>query len=301
MENQQVIDDVMIDVSIVLAVYNEELSLKKELEIIKKTMDSSSYSYEVIVVDDASTDKTPEILSQYNWVKSIRHPVNKGSGGARKTGTLASKGELVVWSDVDLTYPNHLIPKLVDELVHKGYDQVVGARRVEAGSMQFLRRPAKWLIRKLAIVLSGTNIPDLNSGLRVIKKGIALKYLHLLPMGFSCVSTITLAFLCNGYTVGYYPIDYKERVGRSKFHPVKDTYLYLIQVVRMVMFFNPLKIFLPLSIFFCLLGVATSTYNIGRTGGVQQIDIIIILFGMLIGLLGLLADLIVVQNNNRNP
>ena len=122
------------------------------------------------------------------------------------------------------------------------------ARRSEAGTYRLLRVPAKWAIRKLAAYLTSTDIPDLNSGLRAFKRSVAQPYLRLLPPGFSCVTTITLAFLSNGHGVKYVPIDYFKRAGRSKFHPFKDAYNYIIQVLRMVMYFNPLRVLMPVGV-----------------------------------------------------
>ena len=105
--------------------------------------------------------------------------------------------------------------------------------------------PAKWFVRKLAERLTNADIPDLNSGLRAFRRPVALPYLKLLPPGFSCVTTITLAFLSNGHEVRYIPIDYAKRAGRSKFHFFSDAYRYVLQVLRMVMYFNPLKVLMP--------------------------------------------------------
>jgi hypothetical protein len=154
---------------------------------------------------------------------------------------------VVVWTDADLTYPNERIPELVGEL-DDTYDQVVGARRSEAGTYKLLRVPAKWAIRKLAAYLTNTEIPDLNSGLRVFKRTVAAPYLRLLPSGFSCVTTITLAFLSNGHPIRYVPVDYFKRAGRSKFHPFRDAYNYLLQILRMVMYFNPLRVLMPVGL-----------------------------------------------------
>ena len=282
-------------VSIVLAVYNEEDSLVQELQTIHQAMEQVGYAYEIIVVDDGSTDRTPQILRDFSWIKIITHHRNRGSDAARKTGTLAARGEIVVWSDVDLTYPNHMIPDLVERMKEQGYDQVVGARHAEKGTLRLLRVPAKYLIRRLACFLANAEIPDLNSGLRAFRRDIALRYIDLLPPGFSCVTTITLAFLCNGYSVGYLPIQYQARVGKSKFHPIRDTYRYAMQVTRMVMCFEPLRIFLPISLLFVLAGILSSSINYTRKGTFQEMDIIILLVGVLVGVLGLLADLIVLQ------
>lgn len=286
----------LVKVSIVLPVYNEAESILQELEIIKRTMDASSYAYEVIVVDDCSTDRTYELIKDISWIKLIRHPYNKGAGASRRIGTLNATGNVAVWTDIDMTYPNHLIPQLIDYLIDNNFDQVIGMRTSEQGTKKILRIPVKWSIQKLASFLAGSKILDLNSGFRVFKRDVAKKFLHLLPDGFSCASTITLSFLCNGYTVGYYPIEYRKRIGTSKFHPLKDSYNYLIQVIRTITFFNPIKIFIPISLMVFLLGVCTSIRNLIVTKGLQQIDIILFIFSFLIFTLGLLADLIVQQS-----
>jgi polyisoprenyl-phosphate glycosyltransferase len=154
---------------------------------------------------------------------------------------------VVVWTDADMTYPNERIPELVGYL-DDTYQQVVGARTSEAGSYKLLRVPAKWAIRRLASWLANQPIPDLNSGLRVFRRRVAEPYLRLLPSGFSCVTTITLAFLCNGHPIRYVPVEYFRRAGRSKFHPLRDAYNYLLQVVRMVMYFNPLRVLMPVGL-----------------------------------------------------
>ena len=149
-----------------------------------------------------------------------------------------------MWTDVDMTYPNDEIPMMVKEL--DGYDHIVGARRTEEGTQRFLRVPAKWFIRKLASYLTDTDIPDLNSGLRAFRRDVAMQYVHHLPAGFSCVTTLTMSFLANGYSIKYVPIDYSPAAGTSKFHWWRDTKRYLLQVVRMSLSYNPLRVFLPL-------------------------------------------------------
>ncbi len=283
------------DVSVVLAAFNEAHCIRQELDIVCEAMEASRFSYEVLVIDDGSEDATAQIVEEYDQasVRLIRHRRNQGSGAARKTGTLAARGQFVVWSDVDLTYPNARIPDLVQHLINMDADQVVGARDSERGTMKLLRVPAKFLIRRLACFLTGTHIPDLNSGLRVFRRSVGMQYVDLLPKGFSCVTTITLAFLCNGYSVEYMPIHYAKRAGKSKFHPLKDTYRYITQVARMVTYFEPLKVFLPLSIGLVCLGALSSAANVWRSGSMQEMDLVIALAGFLLGALGLIADLFV--------
>jgi glycosyltransferase involved in cell wall biosynthesis len=281
------------EVSVVLPCYNERNHVEQEVKRIRAALEAAGMSYELICVDDGSTDGTREVLASIPAIRTILFPRNQGSGTARRIGTQEARGRVVVWTDADMTYPNELIPDLVREL-DANYDQVVGARKTEAGTYKFFRVPAKWAIRRLAAYLTNTPIPDLNSGLRAFKRDVAKPYLRLLPPGFSCVTTITLAFLSNGHPIKYVPIDYFKRAGSSKFHPFKDAYNYIIQVLRMVMYFNPLRVLMPVAL--TLLGgtfvklvwdlvahpfrVATNTVLLGVTG-------------LVIACLALLADLVV--------
>ena len=234
-------------VSVVLPCFNERDHVELEVKRIRAALEAAAMTYELICVDDGSTDGTREVLQTMAGIRAILLPRNQGSGTARRIGTQQAKGKVVVWTDADMTYPNELIPELVNQL-EDPWDQVVGARKTEAGTYKLFRVPAKWAIRKLAAYLTNTEIPDLNSGLRAFKRSVALPYLRLLPPGFSCVTTITLAFLSNGHPIKYVPIDYYKRAGRSKFHPFKDAYNYIIQVLRMVMYFNPLRVLMPVAL-----------------------------------------------------
>jgi len=235
------------DVSVVLPCFNERDHVELEVKRIRAALEGAGLRYEVICVDDGSTDGTREVLQSIGGIRVILLPRNQGSGTARRIGTQQARGRVVVWTDADLTYLNERIPELVAEL-DDTYQQVVGARISEAGSYKLLRVPAKWAIRKLAAYLTATDIPDLNSGLRVFNRNVAQPYLRLLPAGFSCVTTITLAFLSNGHPIKYVPVDYAKRAGRSKFHPLKDAYNYILQVLRMVMYFNPLRVLMPVGL-----------------------------------------------------
>jgi polyisoprenyl-phosphate glycosyltransferase len=235
------------EVSVVLPCYNERDHVEQEIKRIRAAFEAAGMTYELICIDDGSTDGTREVLERIPDLKLILFQRNQGSGTARRIGTQEARGQVVVWTDADMTYPNELLPELVRGL-DDSFDQVVGARRSEAGTYKFFRVPAKWAIRRLASYLTNSAIPDLNSGMRVFKRSVAAPYLRLLPPGFSCVTTITLAFLSNGHQIRYVPIDYAKRSGRSKFHPLKDAYNYMLQVLRMVMYFNPLRVLMPVAL-----------------------------------------------------
>src|SRR5438552_4020024 len=292
-------DEALIDVSIVLPVYNERGHLQDEIDRIRAAMEASPYSFEIIVVDDGSTDGSGDALMNISGIRLIRFARNRGSGSARKAGTRAARGRVVVWTDVDMTYPNGEIPRLVKEL--EGQDQVVGARTSEQGTVRALRVPAKWFIRKLASYLTETNIPDLNSGLRAFRRDVALQFLHLLPAGFSCVTTMTMTFLANGYSVKFVPIDYAPRAGSSKFHWWTDTRRYLRQVVRMILLYNPLKVFMPIGLTLVGVGGIKLIYDLFDKDFRVATNTIVLLFtALLVMAIGLLSDAMVQLTKPRD-
>lgn len=286
--------DAELDVSVVLPAYNEEGHIRAEVDRITAALKDSSYDFEILVIDDGSTDGTAAAVEGMPFVRLLRFPVNRGSGTARRIGSKEARGRYIAWTDADMTYPNERIPEFVDHLEGGHADQVVGARTSEAGTMKALRVPAKWTIKRLAEYLSATKIPDLNSGLRVFKADAARPYLKLLPPGFSCVTTIHLAFLANGLVVDYLPISYRERAGESHFHPIKDAYRYILQILRMITFFEPLRVFAPVSLILLLVGTGKFVYDqFVDTFSIASNTLLMLLGGLILFAVGMLADLIV--------
>ena len=287
------------DVSVVLPIYNERGHLRAEIDRIVAALEQSEYSFEIVVVDDGSDDGSQHDLPLIEGIRLIRHATNRGSGAARRTGTTAARGRIVVWTDVDMTYPNDEIPELVKSL--DGYDHVVGARRTEEGTHRLFRVPAKWFIRKFASYLTETDIKDLNSGLRAFRRDVAMQYVHHLPKGFSCVTTLTMSFLSNGYSVHYVPIDYFPRAGTSKFHWWRDTKRYLLQVVRMALSYNPLKVFLPIGLLLLTIGLGKLVFDwIDKDFRLAANTLLILMSGLQAVTVGLLADLIVRATKERS-
>lgn len=286
-------------VTIVLPCYNEEDHVVDEVKRICAAMDGSGYGYELLAVDDASTDTTLERLRDvqelHPHMRVVAFGHNGGAGTVRRIGSRRARGEFVVWTDADMSYPNDRIPELVAMLeAAPEIDQIVGARAQEMGSHKALRVPAKWAIRKIAEKLTNTRIPDLNSGLRVFRRDVALPYLRLLPPGFSCVTTITLAFLSNQHPIRYVPIEYATRAGTSKFRFVRDAYRYILQVLRMVMYFHPLKVLMPPALVLLSLGAGKFVFDQVRNPLYMPNNTVMILMtGLLIAAIALLADLIV--------
>jgi glycosyltransferase involved in cell wall biosynthesis len=287
-------------VTVLLPAYNEAIAIERVLREVVEALAEEPGSCEILVVDDGSTDETAELAEAFAgncWqcpVRVIRCPERRGAGAARKVGVRQARGEVVVMLDADGTYPASAIAELLRWF--PAYDQVNGARTSEQGTCPWLRRPAKWLIRKLACYLTGCKIPDLNTGLKAFKREVMLDWLWVVPDGFSCVTTMTLAFLTNGYAVKYVPIPYRPRIGRSKFRPVKDTLSYLATVLRIVLYFRPLKVFLPLAAAIVALAMAKSVLSFWTTGSMQESDIVIMTAGFMTCMIGLLAEVIVAHH-----
>jgi len=234
-------------ISIIIPAYNEASSIGTVL----KGLDEWRERAEIIVVDDCSTDRTAEI-AQAAGVRVIRHLHRKGYGAGLKTGIRAAAGDIVVMMDADSEHNAAQISLLLDNLGDN--DMVVGARG-KGSHAPLIRRPGKWLLSKVANYLAQTQIPDLNSGLRAFRKEVALRFLHILPNGFSFTTTLTLALFKEGYNTAYVPITTSPRVGTSTVNPIRDGINTLMLIVRIISLFDPLKVFLPTSVVLFLVGL----------------------------------------------
>lgn len=278
------------NISVVIPAYNEEKAIDMTIAGIKSALKELGITHEIIVVDDGSQDKTGEIAIS-KGARVITHALNKGYGASLKRGIAASSYDYILMVDADGTYPLNQVSLLFKCL--NGCDMVVGARTGANVNIPFLRRAAKTILNLLANYLSGVKIPDLNSGFRIIKKEAVNKFLYILPDGFSFTTTITLALLVNNYNVAYVAIDYHKRKGRSKFHPIKDTANYFQLIVRTIIYFNPLKIFLPISLILFLFGLGILLYSYFFMKRVMDVaTVLCITTAIQIGAMGLLADLI---------
>jgi len=278
-------------ISVVVPVFNEEKSVKKTLNSLEKTMKTTKKPFEIIAVDDGSTDNSAKIIRKISGVKLIQHTRNKGYGASLKSGILASRSDWILIIDADGTYPISSIPSLIKHM--NEYDMIVGARTGKNVKIQLIRRPAKKILSILANFLTKENIPDLNSGLRLFKKSLVMEFFNLFPPGFSFTTTITLCALTNNYKVKYVPINYKKRIGKSSIKPF-DFISFMSLIVKIMLFFEPLKFFLTPGLLFILTGLVYGVYQIvSFPTGLGQFPIILILGGFQICFLGLIAELIV--------
>lgn len=214
---------VTIKLSVVIPVHNEAPSLALLLPELKRRLDELfPDAHEILVVDDGSTDEIAA-TAQSAGVKLLHHAQRGGSGAARKTGSRAAAGEWIAWLDGDGTYPPEALVALLHAL--STADQVIGARSTDYGRLRWLRLLVKGRTAKIASWFWRTQIPDLNSGLRVFWREQVMAWIDELPDGFSCTTTATLAALNHGQKIVFVPIDYRPRTAQthSKFHPVWDT------------------------------------------------------------------------------
>jgi len=279
-------------ISILIPVFNEQECLNKTIHQMEELLESTDF--DIIIVNDGSTDGSNEILEGISnpSIKIIHHDVNRGYGAAIKTGIAKSTAPYVCITDADDTYSNHDLKKLAN-YIKDGYSMIVGARTGDIVQMPLLRKFPKWMLNKLANYLTGFKIPDINSGLRIMKKKDVEHFIKILPDGFSFTTTITLAMLTNDMPVCFRPINYYHRKGKSKIRPFYDTLNFLQLIIRTCLYFNPLKVFLPISgllVVLAFLVLLLSSIFLERAMDVTFG--IIMMTAVIVVAIGMLADLI---------
>jgi glycosyltransferase involved in cell wall biosynthesis len=278
----------------VIPVYNEQDSIVVTIEGIDQVLKRTETTYEIIAVDDGSTDNTSRLLnglrSHYPCLVINTHKTNLGYGAALKAGIVRSAFEKILIIDADQTYPLEEIPLLLREA--EEYDMVVGSRESPDAQIPWVRKPAKFVLNRLAQSLSGRQIPDLNSGFRVFTKDFARKFIHMLPDGFSFTTTLTLIALHEGYNIFYIPISYFKRKGKSKIKPLRDTLNFLELIIKTILYVNPIKIFLPASLFFFTLSLILFVIRVTLGPAFLVTIIVTFICGFELLVVGMLADLI---------
>ncbi len=287
-------DKKVLNVSVVVPCYNEENGAAVALKELYAVLEGSTFSFEIIAVDDGSEDKTSEILQSLDFpIRILHNSENRGYGASIKRGIRHAKGELIAITDADGTYPPFTLPDLIS-LTHSGEAHMAVAARVsDKNATPLIRRPAKWFLRAMASFVSGRKIPDINSGLRVFRKDLAEKLIGILPDGFSLTTTITLALLTNGYTVEYRTVDYLKRKGVSKIRPIRDTLLFIQLTLKIALYFAPLKVFVPFSFLLMVASLVWALFSyfiLGRLADTSSL--VLALGGLQMGAIGMLAEMI---------
>jgi glycosyltransferase involved in cell wall biosynthesis len=270
------------DVTFVVPTYNEE-GIGGVVEELRRLYPESP----VLVVDDGSADHSAE-RARAAGAEVVRHPYNKGNGAAVKTGLRTARTDWVVLLDADGQHPPEEAAALVAKLGE--YDLVIGARdkRSEA---HWWRRAANGVFNALASYLAGVPIADLTSGFRAARRSYMLEFLHLFPNGFSYPTTSTLSFLRAGYNVTFVPVKMRFRArGASKIDPLADGSRFLLIILKMSTLYNPLKIFLPLSVVFAAVGTAYGLWTFAVSGKFANGGVLAWMMAVFTFLVGLVSE-----------
>lgn len=281
--------------SILIPCYNEQGAIRDTIEAVVAACEASlpEGSFEVLVIDDGSTDASAAVIETAaetdSRVRLVRHRKNKGYGAALKTGLGVARGGWIAITDADGTYPNQRMGEL---FAVPDADMVVGARIGDDVVYSRLRAIPKIFLRRYAQWITGTHIPDINSGFRAFRADVAKRYLHLYPDGFSFTTTITISMLMEGREVIYEPISYTPRIGKSKIKPIRDTLRFVSTIARTGMFFAPLKVLKPFILFFWASFFGSAVYDTFVLSDLTDKTTTALLLALNTTVLALLADLI---------
>ena len=284
--------------SIVIPVYNEGKEIINTLNKIKSVLNNTMVKYELIVVNDGSTDNTKDLLENYDEILFIDRAVNRGYGFSLKEGIEKSKGDWILITDADGTYPLEDIPLLISECIN--VDMIIAERSGKDGSMGFFNKFAKVILRKLIYVLTYKWISDINSGFRIFRKELAIKYWELFPDGFSFTTTLTVAATVEKFRVKFVPTNYYKRVGKSHIKPVRDFASFVILILRIITCFKPLRFFLPIASFFFIVSLIRAIRDIYVTNAIGSFAVLLFLISLQSFFFGLISDLIVTKITKRN-
>ena len=282
-------------VTVVVPVYEEASLLEDLVGRIEATLRAKRLTFEIVAVDDGSKDETEEVLRELvsrhrRHLVVVRHLINRGNGAALRSGIRVARGEIVVTMDADGQHSPEDIPSLLREI--PPYDLVIGARTgAYAGS--WYRGAANRFYNAFSSWLSRTEIKDLTSGFRAMRRDVALHFLPLFPRGFSAPTTTTLAFLKAGYNVAFVPIHVGQRSsGRSKIRLWEDGARFVFVILRMIVLFDPLRVFLPMGVLLMLTGLVTWAAGVAAAQRIVLPNSAIFLFStaILVWLLGFVSD-----------
>lgn len=283
--------------SVVVPAFNEAAAIGGVLDALTEALRSLGVPWEVLVVDDGSKDDTRHVVARRADVRLLRHPVNRGYGGSLKTGIREARYDRVLFYDADGQFRSGEISRLWE--VAQEADMATGMRGRDSDA-PLLRRPGKKILSLVANYLARRPIPDLNCGFRIVRRELLVRYLHLLPDGFSASTTLTLLLLKGGFDVRFVPITVERRVGTSSVNIVSDGFETLMLIVRLVTLLDPLRVFLTASGLFFVLGIAWGVryFMLGR--GLSMATLFLLISGVLTFLIGLLADQVAALRREYN-
>lgn len=228
-----------LSVTVIIPAHNEQEAIGNVVHQLRQFVPG----YQILVVNDGSTDATAECAARAG-ARVINHSTNRGYGAALTTGVRNADTDVVVFVDGDGQHNPHDVPRLVAEIAN--HDMVVGARTTNSHT-NISRMPGKKLLSVFANYMAKQKVPDVNSGFRAFRRDVLLRYLHLMPQGFSFSTTSTFAMLKGGRRIKWIPIETQKRIGVSAVRQLKDGPQTLMLMLRLTVLFDPLRVFLPVS------------------------------------------------------
>ena len=285
--------------SIIIPCYNEKNAIRDTIESIQSVIHNSKMNdVEIICVNDGSTDGSEHVLNalarehQTGDLLVVHHNRNQGYGAALKTGIRRSQKTYICITDADGTYPNERIPDLIGQITKHDLDMVVGARVGPNVDYSKIRSIPKMILVPWVSFLCGTDVPDMNSGLRIFRRDRSLDFLKLLPDGFSFTTTITICLLRNRYAVEFTPISYAKRIGKSHIKPVRDTLRFTQLILRTGMYFAPMRLLSPLIVVLAALFTISGLYDLAILNNLTDKTVLLGFASLNVVMFALLADMI---------
>lgn len=279
---------------VVIPCLNEEGAIEKTITDVMAGLPAGAS--EVIVVDDGSTDTTANKLaalaSTYTNLVVVRHWRNSGYGASIKSGLRRTDAPFVAITDADGTYPNNRIGEFLEATKNEHLDMVIGLRSGVSEIEPFFHRTMKAVLRRYASWLTGTWIPDMNSGFRTFRASTLKRLLDYLPNGFSFTTTVTMAMLVRHYAVKFIDIDYQKRIGESKLKPLRDTAQFIQLILRTAMYFAPLRVLTPVILFLFALTLTSFLLDVFVLANLTDKTVILFLSSVNATLFALLADMV---------
>jgi glycosyltransferase involved in cell wall biosynthesis len=270
-------------VSVVVPAFNEEAGVGEVIRGLTRALPA----VEIIVVDDASTDNTAA-TAEAAGARVIRHEKNRGYGAALKTGTRATSRDCVLFCDADGQHSVTDVAMLIEKM--GDFDATIGLRGTDSHSA-LARRPGKWVLVAFGNYLLGEKIRDLNCGLRIFRRDVLMRYLHLMPDGFSFSTTSTFAMIKTGQHIQFVTVKISQRIGTSCVRQVRDGFGTLMLMLRLTVLFDPLKVFLHVSGILFLLSVTSAIFDVvASKAGLGDTTVLLSIATLIIFMFGLLCD-----------
>jgi len=276
--------------TVIIPIYNEEAVIPTVLPAMISFCESQGYN--MVLVNDGSKDNSltliKDLAEDLDSIQIVNHKLNRGYGGALKSGILASRTEYSIFVDSDGQHKMEDVLNLHRLIIEKDADMIVGSRQGQRG--HWFREIGKTLIRSIARMLMKIPIYDINSGMKIFKTDLAREYMHLYPNTMAFSDIICLVFLHKRFLVLEEPISIEERKGGTSTIGIHTAVNTVHEIINIVTLFNPMKIFFPLSIVSAVLGLAWGAFIAIQGKGLSVGSSFLIISGIILFCIGLIAE-----------